>query len=264
MLRREHCFFSEERKMRTFLTVLALCLITAPAMADKLAEFTFDADTADTAGGFNGILGSGATVADGYLTLDGGGYMDLPAAFGAVNPFDGSGDFSILMDFKSTTGGILMSSARDNTPDNHAMSVYMLTGPDEGEVLYDNFWVGAAGAGGETGTGNNPGDGLWRSVLITYDADGTDGTSPLIEVSLLDGQDWDWAGDFGADIPDIALDTVRIGGSLNAEFPYEELPDPGDWILAVDNIRIYNEVVPEPATLLLFALGGAGLIRRRR
>ncbi|GAF96515.1 unnamed protein product, partial [marine sediment metagenome] len=36
-------------------------------------------------------------------------------------------------------------------------------------------------------------------------------------------------------IPDIAVDTVRLGGSLNTEFPYEEV---GNLIGSIDNVRI--------------------------
>ena len=39
-------------------------------------------------------------------------------------------------------------------------------------------------------------------------------------------------------IPEIASDTVRIGGSLNSSYPYNE--DVLDLIGDVDNIRIFN------------------------
>ena len=287
--------------------VLVLCLTVGAARADLLAEYLFDVDTSDTANGYLGILSpDGSMVIQGALLLAGGGYMDLPASFGAVNPFDGSGDFTIEMDFMSNTGGIFISSARDNTPDNHAMSVYMWTDPAEGEVFYDNFWVGAAGAGGED---YNPGDGAWHSLRVAYDADGggliteewvegpesewnyaewgdpeddwdEDGTPwvggeillpeeewyevGLIEVTLLDGQDWAWEADFNPEIPDIHLDTVSLGRSLNGEFPYEDLPDSAGWAIGLDNVRIYNHYIPEPATMILLGLGGLGLLRRRR
>jgi hypothetical protein len=290
--------------MKKLLVIMSvLCLMAGAAKAELLAEYLFDADTSDTSGnGYDGIPGGGALVLGGKLLLSGGAYMDLPASFSAVNPFDGSGDFTIEMDFMSSTGGILISSARDNVSDNHAMSVYLQT--DWGEVVYDNFWVGSAGAGGDE---HNPGDGEWHSLRIAYDTDGSvitegwgdylasewdcdwgdpeevwceDGAlwvagyaplpedewevGPLIEVTLLDGQDWEWTGDFNPEIPDIHLDTVSLGRSLNAEFPYEELPDPVEWAIGLDNVRIYNHYIPEPATMLLLGLGGLTLIRRRR
>ncbi|MGD8499970.1 MAG: PEP-CTERM sorting domain-containing protein [Phycisphaerales bacterium] len=285
--------------------VLVLCLTAGVARADLLAEYLFDADASDSVGGYDGTLSPGALIFGGTLFLSGGAYMDLPGSFSAVNPFDGSGDFTIEMDFLSDTGGIFIASARDDTPDNHAMAVYMWTEPAEGEVIYDNFWVGAAGAGGED---LNPGDGAWHSLRVAYDADGglitedwvespdfewdyaawgdpedeweDDGVTwfgkeivlpeeewyetGLIEVTLLDGQDWAWEGVFNPEIPDIHLDTVSLGRSLNAEFPYEELPDPAGWAIGLDNVRIYNHYIPEPATVMLLGLGGLALIRRRR
>jgi hypothetical protein len=282
-----------------------LCLLAGSAKADLLAEYLFDTDARDTSGnGYDGILGGGAQVTGGVLILLGGAYMDLPASLGGVNPFDGSGDFTIEMDFKSDTGGILISSARDAEPDNHAMSVWMWAEPAEGEVIYDNFWVGSAGAGGDE---QNPGDGAWHSLRVAYDTDGalvTEGWveypasewncdwgdpeetwceddtlwvggnvelpeeewygGPLIEVTLLDGQDWDWPGEFNPEIPDIHLDTVSLGRSLNEVFPYDELPDPAEWAIGLDNVRIYNHYIPEPATLVLLGLGGLALVRRRR
>ncbi|MHC4753347.1 MAG: PEP-CTERM sorting domain-containing protein, partial [Planctomycetota bacterium] len=265
-----------------------------------------------------GILSpDGALVIQGALLLAGGGYMDLPASFSSVNPFDGSGDFTIEMDFMSDTGGIFISSAREpfepwgeGEPDTytgtHSMSVYMWAEPTEGEVIYDNFWVGAAGVWGED---HNPGDGDWHNLRVAYDADGgglitaewwegpesewnydewgdpeeewdDEGTTfvggeiqlpeeewyeaGLVEVTLLDGQDEPWEGLLSPDIPDIHLDTVSLGRSLNEEFPYEELPDPAEWAIGLDNVRIYNHYIPEPATVILLGLGGLGLLRRRR
>ena len=293
--------------MKKALVIMSvLCLMAGAAKADLLAEYLFDADYSDTSGnGYDGIGGGGAMVVGGALLLAGGAYMDLPASFGTVNPFDGSGDFTIEMDFMSNTGGIFIASARDDTPDNHAMSVWMWADEFEGEVIYDNFWVGAAGAGGDD---QNPGAGEWHSLRVAYDADGglldsdwwegpesewnyaewgdpeedwdEDGTlwvggeillpedeweqTGLIEVSILDGQDWGWEGFFNPEIPDIHLDTVSLGRSLNAEFPYEELPDPAEWAIGLDNVRIYNHYIPEPATVLLLGLGGLAFIRRRR
>ncbi|MHC4325094.1 MAG: hypothetical protein ACYSUX_12595, partial [Planctomycetota bacterium] len=39
-------------------------------------------------------------------------------------------------------------------------------------------------------------------------------------------------------IPNISADTVRIGGSLNSSYPYNQ--DAGDLAGDVDNIRIFN------------------------
>jgi len=247
------------KKSKAILTIvavaiLALCLMAGGAKADVLAEYLFDADYSDTSGnGYDGIPGGGAQVVGGKLVLAGGAYMDLPASFGTVNPFDGSGDFTIEMDFMASAGdGILISSARDDTPDNHSMAVFVSTG--WGDVEYDNFWVNWAG----TGRDGFP-DGEWHSLRVAYD----DGHP--IEVTILDGQDW-WTqpGNFNPNIPDIHLDTVSLGRSLNAEYPYEVLSDPAEWAIELDNVRIYNHYIPEPATVMLLGLGGLALLRKKR
>jgi len=248
------------KKSKAILTIvtvaiLALCLMAGGAKAGLLAEYLFDADYSDTSGnGYDGIPGGGAQVVGEKLVLTGGAYMDLPASFGTVNPFDGSGDFTIEMDFMTNAGdGILLSSSRDDTPDNHSMAVFVST--DWGDVEYDNFYVGWAG----TGRDGFP-DGEWHSLRVAYD----DGHP--IEVTILDGQDW-WTepGNFNPNIPDIHLDTVSLGRSLNAEYPYEVLSDPAaEWAIALDNVRIYNHYIPEPATMLLLGLGGLALLRKKR
>lgn len=202
-----------------------------------LVEYLFDTDASDTSGyGYHGILGGDAVVSGGVLTMSGAGYIDIPALFGAVNPFDGSGDFTIQMDFQINTpnpgtvgdcaGGILISSARDDSPDNHSMSVYVRNWLDPywSEVVYDNFWVSAIG------TEDNPAGGVWHNINVAY-SDTTQQTT-----IWLDGSNaLAWGEPFNPAIPDIALDTVRLGGSLNTEFPYEEV---GNLIGSIDNVRI--------------------------
>ncbi|MGD8499972.1 MAG: hypothetical protein PVJ86_04960, partial [Phycisphaerales bacterium] len=107
--------------------------------------------------------------------------------------------------------------------------------PYWGEVIYDNFFVTA------TTAEDDPLDGEWHTMVVTYDADG--GWNDELEeptgwaTVYLDGVSGDGA-DMDPNIPNIAADTVRIGGSLNTTFPYEE--DVGNLSGAVDNIRIYN------------------------
>jgi hypothetical protein len=219
--------------------VLVPISATAKDVPGLLAEFTFDTDTTDTAGGYgyDGILGAGATVSNGVLTLDNGGFMDLAAAFGDVNPFDGSGDFTIEMDYKATTGNTLISSARDaTTTANHSMAVYLTQYNDnEDRLYYDNWYVGAARIRAFADQGNDLTDGQWRTVRVTYDADGNDG-SPLILLRVLG--ELDAIASFNPAIPDIFEDTVRIGGSLNTTFPGVVSNN----VLTVDNVRIYDLV----------------------
>jgi hypothetical protein len=197
-----------------------------PGSANLLVEYTFDAgNLTDTSGNnYHGIGQNAPGVHDGILTLYGGNFVDIPLS--ANNPFDGSQDFSIAMDFRTGQPNILISSARDDTPDNHAMAVYMVTGT----VVYDNFWVGAAG------NDDSPLDGTWHNVVVVYSA-----AEEQITVWLDASSDTSWGGQFNPAIPNIGADTVRIGGSLNATFPYEAGAE--DFVGDIDNVRIYGRAL---------------------
>jgi hypothetical protein len=173
-------------------------------------EYTFDVGFSDTSGNNrNGVAQNNPTVANGILTLNGNNFVDIP--LGSDNPFDGSRDFSIAMDFKTNFASLLLSSARDNEPNNHSMSVFVhhWDQPYAGEVLYDNYTVGAATVE------DDPVDGQWHNVVVTYDADNE------LFIVYLDGVAGE-AAEMNPAIPDIAADTVRIGGSLNGSYPYNE------------------------------------------
>jgi hypothetical protein len=209
-----------------------LAIITDNWLNGSLAvEYTFDTDLSDTSGnGRDGVDVDGVTVADGVLTLDGTNFVDIP--LGEDNPFDGSQDFSIALDFQAETPSLLFSSARDDTPDNHAMSIFVHHWDEEdyAEVIYDQYYIGGAGSG------DNPLDGEWHSVVATYSA-----AVELIRV-YLDGEPG-WDGEWNPDIPDIADDTVRIGGSLNSVYPYDE--GVANLIGSIDNVRIFSFVLTD-------------------
>ena len=67
-------------KKRWIGMMLMVAALAGTAQAALLAEFTFDTDAADTAGGHDGVVTSG-TVAGGVLTLD-AGRPRLPGAYG--------------------------------------------------------------------------------------------------------------------------------------------------------------------------------------
>jgi len=189
-------------------------------------EYTFDTGLSDTSGNSrNGVGQNNPTVANGILTLNGTNFVDIP--LGSDNPFDGSGDFSIAIDFKTNFASLLLSSARDNDRDNNSMSVFVhhWDQPYSGEVIYDNYSVGSATVE------DDPVDGQWHSLVVTYNANSELFTVYLDEVA---GE----AAEMNPAIPDIAADTVRIGGSLNVTYPYNE--DVVDLIGDIDNIRIFN------------------------
>jgi len=214
-----------------------VALVTANWLATPMAvEYTFDSGLADSSGnGRNGVGRNNPSVQNGVLTLNGSNFVDIP--LGADNPFDGSRDFSIALDFKADMPSLLFSSARNAESDNHSMAIFVhhWNEPFWGEVIYDNFWVGASTAE------DNPLDGEWHTVVVTYRAE-----DEWVTV-YLDGVPGEGS-EMNPTIPDIAADTVRIGGSLNDDFPYRDGVTDLDG--AIDNVRIFN-----------LALTGADVLR---
>jgi hypothetical protein len=204
-----------------------------------LVEYTFENGLQDSSGnGRHGLGVNGPTVQGGILTLDGTNFVDVP--LGADNPFDGTQDFSIALDFMTVEPSVLFSSARDSTPDNHAMSIFVTHWDDpgwNGAALLDIFWMGGAGVEPEHEEG--PLNGEWHTLVATYSAEEWN------HLLYLDGvSDWgtelDWWPEEEGDIPfvpDIADDTVRIGGTLNEVYPVDEPANP--LIGSIDNVRVF-------------------------
>jgi hypothetical protein len=169
-------------------------------------------------------------VQGGVLTLEGTSAVDVP--FGADNPFDGTADYSIALDFQTDQPYTLFSSARDDLGDNHALAVFIANGAnaEDGAVVVDHFWVALA----EAGAGAY--DGEWHTVVVTYSlADQT-------IVIYLDGQASDpWFVDLELPIiPNAQEDTVRIGGTVNAAYPEGEEASGGNLVGSIDNVRVYG------------------------
>jgi len=204
-----------------------LAVITNNWLLTPLAvEYTFDTGLQDSSGNLrHGRPKNSPLVQNGILALNGANGVDIP--LGPANPFDGSRAFSIVLDFKTDNPGLLLSSARDENPDNHAMALYINDSIDEpfwGEVVYENVDQGDANAEDDEFFL----DGEWHSAAVTYTAD-----SEWVTV-FLDGV----AGEgevINPAIPNIAADTVRLGSTLNTASP-----DVGDFRGNIDNVRIFN------------------------
>jgi hypothetical protein len=235
----------EEKIMKKLILALLLCMgLTGFAYADLVVGYGFDGDLSDGSdNGYDGIaVGTLAFSSDvppdksgQSLLLDGTNHVEVP--INAVNPFDGSGDFSIVAWFKPTAPGVLISSARDTTPDNHSMALYSL--PDDGEIVYDNFWIDAV-------WGVVP-DNDWHHVAVTYIA--LDETITM----YIDGE-FGEESFFNPDIPDIIEDTVLIGNSLNTEFPAGEGGFEG-WIGNLKDVGIFNHTLTEEEILVVMDEG---------
>jgi hypothetical protein len=206
--------------------MLMVAVMAGTAQAALLAEFTFDSDATDSAGSHDGILGAGASVAGGVLSIDtAGGYMDLAATFGAVNPFGGSSDFRIEMEFKTTGGCNLITSATPGqNPDlTHDLSVWVRGNREW--IYYDNYYLGDPRI---AVTGIK--DGTWKDLLITYEA-----ASHTVTLTC-DGVTFSSVLDPNRDA---SLDTVRLGGTVQADMLINGGSVAG---MAFDNVRIYDTV----------------------
>jgi hypothetical protein len=239
----------EDLIMKKFLLIMLLCVgLTGSAKADLVAGYGFDGDLSDGSNnGYDGIaVGTVAFSSDvppgksgQSLLLDGTNHVQVP--INDVNPFDGTGDFTIVAWFKPTDPGVLISSARDTTPDNHSMAVYAL--PFDSEIVYDNFWVGAAWA-----VVPDPADD-WHHVAVTYVA--LDETITMYIDGVFDAESF-----FNPEIPDIVQDTVLIGNSLNTEFPAEEGAE--GWIGNLRDVGIFNHALTEQEILEVMDAAGFG------
>ncbi|MHC4069081.1 MAG: LamG-like jellyroll fold domain-containing protein [Planctomycetota bacterium] len=246
-----------------------------PNRAGLMVEYLFDSDLSDTSGAptYNGIDGDGSgtavIVTGGYLSITQGVgdvyHVEIP--LGAANPFDGSQDYTVSLEFRSGAASrpILFSTsdkdannaADPNHQATHPISVtYELSAaggpnPDSLTVFTDIWYVM------ETENTFEPGDTLineWQHVAVTYDADG--GICP------------DWGDEYGCP-PDTVtgLLTLYVNGvppdeSLHLDPNIPEIEDANVWIgdLAspayksdvgfvgltgdIDNVRIYDSALP--------------------
>ena len=225
------------------------------ARAELLVEYLFDEDTADSSGnGRDGDLDSGLFglggdpfVGDGVLTLTGAPGESLIVPLNEANPFDGSQDFTIDISFmleeheEDGAGHLLFSSADFDFPtegDNHSMSIFV---EPEGEIVYDNFFVGEVRlAPPESPIGSE----TMHSLRVTYVAPEEPGPEEPGRMFMQFDGVWLTEGEIAPNVPSIGNHEVRVGSSLNEEFPFECFE--GECFIRdlkgqVDEIRVYDE-----------------------
>lgn len=212
------------------LSLVSVSCFAGVANAELLVEYTFENNLKDPSGNHrDGIAVGNPIVLGGQLQLDGLSFVDIPLA--DANPFDGSKDFSIEMSFKTSHPGVLISSARDERPENQSMSVYISDGTDvelpRGCVVYDNFWVDSIA------NRTNWMDGEWHHLAVIY-------TAKFNAINIYVEGVISSSGSIKPDIPNIAYDTVRIGGSMNHVFTTETS---ANFNGLIDNIRIYSHAL---------------------
>jgi hypothetical protein len=248
-----------------------------PDRNDLLVEYLFDTDYSDTSGNSrHGQPSATLThVANGYLTIENvGGYVDIP--FGASNPFHGSNDFSVVMEYRSTALALtaLLTSTDPCLPTSwdepnidQEFGLYSPMGlivdqfhsggpsnPDDLMFIYDNFYKG----GTEVYKSEAGGIGAWHTVVVTYDADGgicpadpwdpnacPPGTVTGLVTVFIDGLEGTDPLAIDPNIPqDANYDVVRIAASVNP-LHMEDLgitPHIGDF----NEILIYDVALSEP------------------
>lgn len=223
------------------------------ANAELLVEYTFDSDASDSSGnnrdgdldsGIDVGLGDGMPeVADGQLNLTGNFLEGLIIPLDDANPFDGSSDFTIDIGFAADehedgAGHLLISSADFDNPtegDFHSMAVFV---EPEGDIVYDNFFVGEVRATPPV----NVLDAERHDLRITYTAP-EEAEEPGQMFIRVNGT-WLAEGEIAPNVPDIANHEVRLGSSLNEDFPFECFEGEcfvREFLGSLDDVRIYDE-----------------------
>ena len=234
------------------LTIMLACAVfpAGEVRAELLAEYTFDSNTNDSSGNGHhgtldeGIFGDGAPeVSGGVLQLTGevGESMIIPIE--DVNPFDGTSDFTIDVTFRALphdddAGHLLISSADFNNPaepENHSMSVFI---EPEGDIVYDNFFIGEV----RLSPPEFVIDEAPHELRVTFDAPDVEG-DPGTMFMRLDGT-WLGVGEIAPSVPGINEHEVRLGSSLNEDFPFECAEGEcfiREFLGDLDDVRIYDE-----------------------
>lgn len=260
--------------MNTQTTLKAALLGTAvltsgAASAGLVGHWTFDSDTTDTTGSFDGAAQGDAAIDNATFQI-GGGSLTV----------DGAGDYVDMGDIDINTGGYTLMAWVNF--DGVASGSDYIAGKEQ------SFHLGIRSGNriwGSVSTTNNPftatgndgqvldPSGGWYHIAMVYDGanlfryingveDGTDTDPPMTgNVSTQSGTDRDfWVGssansnrDFDGFIDDVALfDEGLSGADLLAIY---------NGGLAGQNVA---QVIPEPGSLALLSLGGLLVLRRRR
>jgi hypothetical protein len=237
----------------------ALCLLFCHGSnAAQLVEYLFTNNFNDSSGNNRhgtpnaGVFGGTPTVSGGKLNLTGDLEEALIVPLGAANPFNGLSDYTIEMSFNSAgstafpdAGAILLGSANTTDPtdgDNQSLAIFIEPQDDGGSLVVDYFFVGEVRVPDAMLL-----DGMDHSIKVTYVAPESPGPSddpnPGTMYLNIDGE-WLTEDDIAPRPPNIASHQLRIGGTLNTDFPYE--CEEGDCLTTelqgtVDNFRVFNE-----------------------
>lgn len=237
--------------------VLLALAINSSADAAQLVEYLFTSNFNDTSGNNRtgvpdvGLFGGTPTVSDGKLNLTGDVGEGVIVPLGAANPFDGLSNYTIEMTFNSTgnsfvpnAGVVLLGSADATTPTlpaNQSFSIYVEPASEGGALVVDYYFLDNVKVGGVPFLDGN--DHTFKAAYVAPPAPA--GNNPGTFFINVDGN-WLATDKFAPRPPTIANHEVRIGGSLNTDFPFE--CEEGACLTAelqgtVDNFRVSNDAV---------------------
>ena len=231
----------------------------APDDANLVVEYLFNSDLSDSSGNNNDgtAVGSGGVVSGGVLSIansddpcevNGVSVPNVPTLFaGAGQPVTVAFDVNVSQTCvvfgvaRTPLGGEEDPIAEDpciGYSQTHSLALFAdIFEEDEGELVADRFWIGAAGGLIEPG--------VPASVAIVYEGEGEDGFT-TIYVNGLE------AGGFDSDpnVPYAETDTCLIGGTKNFIFPGLDM-EMGNFNGEIDNFRIYDTVLSQEEVVYL-------------
>ncbi len=255
------------RKLVIFVTVICLSVcIVRGTLADLVAYYDFETGSGTTAydtSGY-GTAANGSFVGTGISWVE--GKVGSKAVYlNARDSWIDCGNDAKL----DITGQISLAFwLKADASDNYYWNIIVGKGNDNGyRVCRDSggnatngiTFAASGGYPGDNVFADNVLDGQWHHVATTYAWDGTSAVSRI----YMDGVMADENTGIGYDI---VSNTYHLILGNNDEF---SSPMCG----SLDDVRIYNHalsqteitaLVPEPVTMMLLALGGLTLLRRRR
>ncbi|MBW8002202.1 MAG: LamG domain-containing protein [Planctomycetes bacterium] len=250
----------------TTILLLISCNVYATLTDGLAAHYKFNGDASDSSGNGNNGVVYGAQLTEDRFGVANHAYL-----------FDGQDDYIEAAHSSSLdlTGPITLSAwiKSDGTywqseiiskmPSySPAIGYQLYTQDDEARVSL-TYAIGNSHAGGGVASNTLVVDGQWHLLTSTYDGS---------EIRMyVDGELETWIA--YSDGYESNTEPLKIG---HYYYPYNDgRGGSHNWALngAIDDVRIYNralspeevaQLVPEPATLLLFGLGGLALRRKHR
>ncbi|UCC23220.1 MAG: hypothetical protein JSW23_03975, partial [Planctomycetota bacterium] len=229
-------------------------------------EYLFDTDYSDTSGNNRhgtAIVPGNISASGGVLTISAeGSALQVPFDTLGPNPFDGSVDFSINIEYRASTpyseASVLMSNTDPNGPNDpnlRGMTIFLngeaTKAGDIRAAHYDNFWMAGARAEANGLPDGTVWDANWHDIAVTYDADGgicsddwedpnlcPPGTVTGLLTVYLDS-DYFAIAEFDPNIPGITDDEVIIGLTKNDTLALEDIGT-AYYVGDINDVRVYS------------------------